>query len=65
LVILTTGLIGIAWASIEPRREVAHTVDVVLGKEGLAQFPQIKPSEWGVLQGAVVEIEAVDVEVCL
>ena len=54
---------GVAWAHIEPCREVADSVDRVLGKEGLCQLPQVEPSEWRVLQGTVVEVEPVYVQV--
>ena len=48
---------------VEPGREVADPVDGVFREERLGQLPQVEPPERGVLQGAVVEIEAVDVNV--
>ena len=64
---LTTGLIGIAGSSGESGGEsggeVADPVDVVLWEQGLGALAQIHPPEWFVFQGAVVEIEAVNVDV--
>ena len=57
------GLSGISGARIEPGGEIAYPMDYVLWEEGLGQHPQIEPSERCVLEGSVVEIEAVDVEV--
>ena len=57
--LLPLGLSGIAGTRIE----VADPVDGVLGEECLSQLPQVQPSERSVPEGAVVEIEAVYVEV--
>lgn len=61
--LLPLALRGIAGAGVEPSREVADPVDRVLGKEGLGQLSQVEPPERRVLQGAVVEIEAVYVQI--
>ena len=56
-------LSGIAGTRVQPGGEVADPVNDVLGKEGIGQLPQIQPPERAVLQSAVVEIEAVYIEV--
>ena len=53
----------IAGTNVEPGREVTYAVDGVFRKEGLAQFVQVKPPKWSVLESAVVEIETVDVQI--
>ena len=60
--LLALGLSGIAGTRIEPGGEVAYPMDGVLREDGLGQLPQVEPSERCVLEGSVVEIEAVEVE---
>ena len=61
--LLPLALRGIPRTGVEPRGEVGNPVDRVLGKERLGQPPEVQPPVGRVLQGAVVEIESVDVEV--
>ena len=60
---LTLSLSGFVRARVEPGGEVADSVDCILRKQGLAQLPQIQPSEGSIPEGTVVEIEPIDVEV--
>ena len=61
--LLPLGLSGIAGTGIESGGEVADLIDCVQREESFGQFTQIQPSERCVLEGAVVEVEAVDVDV--
>ena len=50
-------------AYIESCGEVADFVDMVLGEEGLGEFAQVELPEGSVLEGAVIEVEAVNIDV--
>ena len=60
---MTLSLTGFVGMRVETGGEVAYPVYGVSRKQNLSQLPRVQPSEGSVLEGAVVEIESIDVEV--
>ena len=58
---LTLSRITGTW--VEPCGEVADPVDCVPREESFGQLSQVEPPEWSVLQGAIVQVEPIYVEV--
>jgi hypothetical protein len=46
------------------RREIFDLFDGVMGQQKLAEPPQVEPAMASAAQCAIVEIEAVDIDVC-
>jgi len=63
--LLPRGLIGIARTGADPSGEVLDPGNLVPREEQLAQLPDIKPPERRPLDGAIVQVEAIDIHIGL
>ena len=59
------GLARIVRASFDVRGEIANKIDLVIGKHEFAEFGKVQPTIGGILTAPIVQIEAVNVDVCL
>ncbi len=63
--LLATPLLGIIRAGVDVSREIAEAIDLISwkGKRRLTKGHQVKPLVRRPFQAAVVEVEAVDIDV--
>jgi hypothetical protein len=62
--LLTHGLVGVLWPCIDFGREIIDLLHGIFREQLVTETFQIKPLERRALQQAVIEVEAIDVDVC-